>query len=439
MGKTRIAGLLMALLLAAVLGVAAGCGGDDDGGGGGGGVEALPASACSPLYYEGEGEPDALIASDLPLQGASRRQNVEMAEAIKYLLRERDFMAGDLRVAFQSCDDSTAQAGKWDAAKCSSNAQAYAANETLLGVVGTFNSNCVALIIPVANRASGGPLAIVSPAHTYLGLTKSGPGTKPGEPDNYYPNGGRNFARVVAADDYQGAADALLAQQLGLESVFILTDKELYGQGIAELMQASLEQLGIGVAGFQAWDGRQTSYEALANRVAGSGADGVFLAGIIDNNGGKLIKDMRAVLGAEFPIIVPDGFTPIPAVVAEAGAASEGVYVTVAGVPTEELKGRGKEFIDGFGAASGNRPGPYAAYAAQAADLLLDAIAASDGSRQSVVDNVFSIDVKDGILGDFSISDSGDTDQNPVTAYRIVNGEQTTFTVITPPAEMVSG
>ena len=33
-------------------------------------MSALPASACGPLYYEGEGEPDALIASDLPLQGA---------------------------------------------------------------------------------------------------------------------------------------------------------------------------------------------------------------------------------------------------------------------------------------------------------------------------------------------------------------------------------
>ncbi len=218
-------------------------------------------------------------------------------------------------------------------------------------MVGTFNSGCVALIIPVANRAPDGPLAIVSPANTYLGLTKSGPGTMAGEPDKYYPNGTRNFARVVAADDYQGAADALLAQQLGLTNVFILTDKELYGQGIADLTEAALGELGIGVAGVQAWDGRQTSYEALANRVAGTGADGVFLAGVIDNNGGKLIKDMRAVLGADFPIIVPDGFTPIPAVVDEAGAASEGVYVTVAGVPTEQLAGRGKEFIDGFAAA----------------------------------------------------------------------------------------
>ncbi len=48
---------------------------------------------------------------------------------------------------------------------------------------------------------------MVSPANTYLGLTITG--RAPGEPNKYYPTGKRNYARVVAADDYQGAADAL--------------------------------------------------------------------------------------------------------------------------------------------------------------------------------------------------------------------------------------
>ncbi len=90
-------------------------------------------------------------------------------------------------IGYQSCDDSTAQAGSWDSAKCSSNARSYANNESVIGVVGTFNSGCAKLEIPVANRAPNGPLAYVSPANTYPGLTISGPGTESGEPDNYYP------------------------------------------------------------------------------------------------------------------------------------------------------------------------------------------------------------------------------------------------------------
>ena len=72
-----------------------------------------------------------LIASDLPLQGSSRTQTVQMNKAIRYVLEQRNWKAGDLNIGFQSCDDATAQAGKWDSGKCSTNAQAYASNQRL--------------------------------------------------------------------------------------------------------------------------------------------------------------------------------------------------------------------------------------------------------------------------------------------------------------------
>ena len=114
--------------LFAVLAIAAaGCGGgggnegSSNGGGGGGNVEALPTSSCSSIYYEGDGDPDFIVASDLPLQGAGRAQTTEMVQAIKFALKQRNFKAGDHKIGFQSCDDSTAQAGAWDSAKCASN------------------------------------------------------------------------------------------------------------------------------------------------------------------------------------------------------------------------------------------------------------------------------------------------------------------------------
>ena len=92
-----------------------------------------------------------LIASDLPRQGGSRLQTTQMVGAIQLLLDERDWKAGDYNIAFQDCDDSTAQAGRWDSGKCSQNAQAYAQNESVVAVVGTFNSGCAA-VIPVLNQ-----------------------------------------------------------------------------------------------------------------------------------------------------------------------------------------------------------------------------------------------------------------------------------------------
>jgi len=426
--------------------VVAGCGGSDEsssGGGdttteassGGGSLTALPASSCSAI--KGSKDADFLIASDLPLQGAGRTQTVQMTEAINFILQQHGNKAGGHTLAYQSCDDSTAQAGKWDSGKVSANASAYAQNDKVIGVIGTFNSGAAEIMIPVLNRAPNGPVAMVSPANTYVGLTHSGPGTAAGEPDKYYPTGKRNYVRVVAADDFQGAADAQLAKDLGLKSIFVLNDKEAYGLGVATNVKNALGTLGVKVAGFTAFDPKASSYEALANKIKASGADGVFIGALICENGGKLVKDLRAGLGSGVQLMAPDGFTPVSALVDGAGQAAEGVTVSVAGLPNEKLDATGKKFVDDFQAETGKAPDPYSVYAAQATEVLLAAIERSDGTRASVAEELFNTDVKNGILGTFKIDANGDTTSNPVTIYKVKNGESTTLKVITPPASLV--
>jgi branched-chain amino acid transport system substrate-binding protein len=430
---------LLAFVFGALALAAAGCGGDD--GGGGGGVSALPSASCGAIRYEGDGDPDYLIASDLPLQGANRALTTQMADAIEFILKQQDWKAGDYKIGYQSCDDSTAQAGSWDSAKCSSNARAYANNQDVIGIVGTFNSGCAKLEIPVNNRAPDGPLAMVSPANTYPGLTIGGPGTESGEPDNYYPTGKRNYARVVWNDQFQGAAGAQLAQQLKLKKVYVLTDKETYGNGIANLFVNYAKKLNIATLPSrpEAWDKNASSYEAIASRIKASGADSVFLGGIVCNNGGKLIKDLRAGLGPNVQIFGPDGWTPISATIQGAGQASEGMYITQPGLPADQLKGEGKKFVDEFSAEIGTAPNPYTAYAAQAAAILLDSIADSDGSRASVSEGIFNRDVKNGILGDFKIDENGDTTLGIVSVYQIKNQKETFVKTITPELSFVKG
>ena len=435
--KRGVLGFL--ILLVAVLALAAaGCGGDDDdggdGGGGGGAVEALPSASCGPIR-QGEEEPDALIASDFPLQGANRSLTTEMADAIEYMLEQQDWKAGDTVLGFQSCDDSTAQAGSWDSAKCSSNGRAYANNASVIGVIGTFNSGCAKLVIPIANRES---LAMVSPANTYPGLTEGGPGTEAGEPDNYYPSGTRNYARVVWNDQFQGAANAQYANELGLKKIFILNDGETYGLGIATLFAEYAEKLGIQILGNQKWDKKASSYESLASRISSSGADAVFLGGIVCNNGGKLIKDIKA--GApNVQLLGPDGWTPISATIEGAGASANEMYITQPGVPVDQLKGTGKEFVDGFTEAEGKAPNPYTAYAAQATQVLLAAIEKGGTDRAAVSSALFETDVTDGIIGSFQIDENGDTTLGLVSVYQVKNGEETYVKSVTPELDFVEG
>ena len=275
------------LLIALVALVAAGCGGS----GGGGAPEALPSSSCTAIEYEGDGEPDYLIVSDLPLQGASRTQTVQMVNAIRSVLKQGGFKAGDYNIGYQSCDDSTAQAGSWDSGKCSQNANAYAGNDKVIGVIGTFNSGCAAIIIPVLNQAPDGGIAMISPANTLVCLTEASLACDKTQPDVYYPSGTRNYARVVAHDAYQGAADAEFTQSLGAKKVYILNDKQAYGLGVATNYQNAAKSLGIEVAGFDAYDPKASSYEALYKKIQATGADAVFIGGLICENGAQLIKD----------------------------------------------------------------------------------------------------------------------------------------------------
>jgi branched-chain amino acid transport system substrate-binding protein len=402
---------LFGLLVASLALMATGCGGDDESADGGGEITALPSSSCTGIEYKGEGDPDYLLVSDFPLQGSSRTQTTQIVGAIRFLLDKQDWKAGDHNIAFQSCDDATAQAAKWDSGKCSQNANAYAGNEKVIGVIGTFNSGCAAIEIPVLNQAPNGGIPMMSPANTFVCLTEGGPGCEDTEPDKYYPTGNRNYARVVPHDAYQGAAMAEFAQAQKIKSIYILNDKEAYGLGVATNFKNAAEHLGITVAGFEAWDPKASSYEGLFRKIGGSGADAVFLGGLIDENGAKVIKDKVAVLGpndGKVKLLAPDGFTT-QQTIDEAGTAAAGMYMSVAGVPIDEFKGAGAEFAAEFKPTLGGREiDPYAIYGAQAARVLLDAIAASDGSRASVIEQMFNASVKDGLLGSFDINENGD-------------------------------
>jgi branched-chain amino acid transport system substrate-binding protein len=402
-----LAGLVGALAL-----VAAGCGGSDDkSSSGGGNVTALPASSCSPLEYKGEGDPDVLIATDFPMQGSSRTQTLQIVGAARLLLDQQDWKAGDHNVALQVCDDATAQAAKWDPDKCSRNAHAYAQNESVIGVLGTFNSGCAAIEIPVLNQAPGGGLMLLSPANTYGCLTEPCAGN---EPEKYYPSGTRNYARVAPSDPNQGAVMAEFAKAQGVNSIYILNDKEAYGLGVAKNFQGAAEALGMKVTGFSAYDPKQANFRAIFTRIKATNPDGIFIGGLVDENSGQLINDKVAVLGpnsGDVKLFLPDGFTADAVFQRSEGGTpnAKDAFFSVAGVGIDKYTGEAKTFIEDFKKTiPGKSVDPYAILGAQAARVLLDSIANSDGSRASVIEEVFKTKIDNGLIGSFEINENGD-------------------------------
>ena len=66
------------------------------------------------------------IYSSLPLQGASTSQTDPLVNGIKLALSQAGGKAGQWTVNYQSLDDSTAAAGKWDPGQTAANARKVA-------------------------------------------------------------------------------------------------------------------------------------------------------------------------------------------------------------------------------------------------------------------------------------------------------------------------
>jgi hypothetical protein len=85
------------------------------------------------------------------------------------------------------------------------------------------------------------------------------------------------------------------------------------------------------------------------------------------------------------------------------------MWMSVAGVPIDEFEGAGAEFAEELKPRLGGKEiDPYAIYGGQAAQIMLDAIAASDGSRAGVIEQMLQTKVENGLLGSFEINENGD-------------------------------
>jgi hypothetical protein len=135
-----------------------------------------------------------------------------------------------------------------------------------------------------------------------------------------------------------------------------------------------------------------------------------------------VIAALRDRLGPRVAIFAPQ-FQPVSALFDEAGPAAAGTYVSLPGLTNDVLPAEGRRFAREFGATQpGGRVDVTAVYAAQATELLLDAIARSDGTRASVTKEVLAARVRGGLVGDFELTGTGDVTPRPITILRARQG-----------------
>jgi DNA-binding SARP family transcriptional activator/ABC-type branched-subunit amino acid transport system substrate-binding protein len=340
--------------------------------------------SCGPVIYGGGGLPDSIIVSDLPMGAGPRIPARQMADAIAFVLRAHHYRAGGRTVGYRACDHWSGATAVFDPAKCRANGRAYARSKSVLAVIGPFNSGCALALIPPTNAAPGGPLPVISPTTTSTDLTRKGLTTPAGLPGSLYPAGTRSFARLMPTEDQQGVALAREAKALGARRIVVVTGGA-FGETIRRPFEAASLRLGLQIMGSYVFDPTASGYASLARRVERDRPDAVLVAGLLDENAGAVIRDLRQRLGRRVALIGSDGLLPISVLFARAGAAARDVHIAFPGLDPRHLGPAGRAFVRAFGASRQGSVDQAAVYAAAAAELALDAIAHSNGTRGSVL------------------------------------------------------
>jgi branched-chain amino acid transport system substrate-binding protein len=388
--------------------------------------------------------PGVVLASDMSRQGYPEGDNPTNL-ALELYLETINSTAGRYRVTLRPYDVATPRYIRWDESACRTVAKQHLARPEEVGVIGPYNTGCAQIMMPILDAASDGPLVMISNGATHPGLTKT---WDVGEPGKYYPSGKRHFARVVTTDDVQAEAAATFAHgDLLVTKVFVLDDGGFYGKNVARGFADAARQAGIDVVGQTRWNRSDKDYRDLFAKVKSSGADAVFLGGAVANNGLQLVKDKVAVLGdnTAVKLLAPDGFTgdaKLPAL-----AEADGMYLTFPGLSPGSIRlrgGAGSDFLNRYQKKYGKDPDdPFAIYAVAAAQILVEAIENSDGTRAGVQRALFSgpgitVPAAESVLGRDTWIDptSGDVSIQDVTIEVIKQGTETTEKIVPLPRQV---
>jgi branched-chain amino acid transport system substrate-binding protein len=386
-------------------GVAA-CGDDDDGGGGGGGT----ASGDTLTIY-----------SSLPLQGDSRPQSEDVVRGMELALEKAGGKAGNFTIKYTSLDDAVAATGKWEPGKVSENARKAVGDDKTIAYLGEFNSGASAISIPLINEAG---ILQVSPANTYVGLTRS-EGAEKGEPQKYQPSGTKTFGRVVPADHIQAAAQVSYMKDEGVTKLYILNDKEVYGKGVADQVEKIAGEQGIEVLGNDGIDTKAANFRSLASKIQSSGADGFFFGGITQNKGVQVFKDVNAA-NPDIKMFGPDGVAESPFTEKLGAKVEKNVFITNPTLDPKEYPPAAQDFFTEFKAKYGKDPEPYAIYGYEAMSITLEAIknaGENANDRQAVVDEFFKIKGRESVLGTYDIDENGDTTLSDYGGNKVEGGK----------------
>lgn len=361
----------------------------------------------------GSGGKEIKIATDLPVSGTDAAVGLPTQYGVDLAVQQnKDLGSGYTLSVVHKNDEGTSGP---DPSVGAANIQALAADASVMGIVGPFNSGVAKQEIGIAN---GSGIVLMSPTNTNPGLTKKEFADANGiNFDLLHPAGKpAYYFRLCGTDDVQGKVDAQIAHDAPVNgtTAYVVDDSTTYGKGLATVFAQNFQALGGTVVGSTSITPNQVSnLPQLATTIISKNPNVVFYGGVTSGGGGALKKDLVEKNG-NMPMVGGDGIADDPAWLTTAGAAAVNTYGTVAAPDLSGLQGGvASKFKSDYAAAfPGKDLLPYSAMAYDAAMIQINAIKSlikdgKDVTRANVRDAIAGISY-DGVTGHISFDANGD-------------------------------
>ena len=274
-------------------------------------------------------------------------------------------------------------------------------NEGVAGVIGHFNSSCS---IPASTIYHEGKIVQITPASTNPQFTEGG----------YW-----NVFRACGRDDQQGSVAAnFIVKRLKSRRVAVLHDKTTYGQGLADETVKALERAKVKPVYYGGITQGEKDYRPVLTAMKGKDPEVLFYGGIYPE-AILLTKQMRE-LGMKTIFVSGDGvwtkeFIDI------AGQAAEGAFITFTPdqAKIKEAQGVIKKHKEKFG----SEVGAYTIYTYVAANILLDAIAATKSTDGPKLAEHIRKTKWSTALGPIQFDKKGDVLVSPYVVWKVKDGK----------------
>jgi branched-chain amino acid transport system substrate-binding protein len=321
------------------------------------------------------------LATESPMTGNDKSWGTAVADAVQLAVQQNQALGHGFTLETIRYGEVPKPQIRRDPQLGAQNVTAMVRTPCILGLVGPASSETAAIEMPITAR---GGLVMISPANTNPGLTIRlyAPGFglnfdqlhPPGKPTTYF--------RTVVNDAFQGLELAAYASRrppkgLGARSAYIVDDHTAYGGVVAAGFDQEFPATGGTIVGKEDMPiGGGARVAELATRIVAARPDVVCFGGTTAFGAGQL-KAQLAQRGYTGLFVSGDGVAQDPTFIEQVGTPGAGnVYAIVPVIDLAQAPSdAAASFLRAFHAQyPGEEPDGYAAYAYDAAMILITAI-----------------------------------------------------------------